>query len=267
VRIASAFQSARAQGETIVVPYVMVDRTRLRGLGRTVAALRDGGATGLELGFPFSDPIADGPVLEGAHERALRHHTSWNDLLSALRVASPLLPTAVMTYSNPLVHRGLDDAIGDIAAAGATGLIVPDLSFEEVAPFQKASRHVGVASVLLAAPGISTARLARIARSSRGFLYLVGHYGTTGGAARGATIDLRPFVSAARRAAPRLPVLIGFGVRDRATADRALSSGADGVVVGSALEEQLRRDARPEALRRFVRSIASARRSGSGRTR
>ena len=265
MRLASAFRDARAAGETIVVPYLMVDRARLRELGRTVAALRDGGATGLELGFPFSDPIADGPVLEAAHERALRDRTTWIDLLAALRVASPLLPTAVMTYSNPLVHRGLDDAVGDVAAAGATALIVPDLSFEEVSPFQRATRHVGVALILMAAPGIGSGRLARIARSSRGFLYVVGHYGTTGGAARGATVDLRQIVRAAHRAAPRLPVLIGFGVRDTRSAQSALATGADGVVVGSALEEQLRRDPRATAVRRFLRSIARAHRLGLGR--
>ena len=258
MRLASEFREARGRRRTIVVPYLMVDRVRRGTLARTVAALRDGGATGLELGFPFSDPIADGPVLEAAHERALRDRTSWSDLLDALRAASPLLPTAVMTYANPLVHRGLDEAVGDIAAAGATALIVPDLSLEEAPPFARASRHLGVSLVLLAAPGLSPRRLTRIARSSRGFLYLVGHYGTTGGAARGATVDLRPAVATAHRVAPELPVLIGFGVRDRATAERALATGADGVVVGSALEEQLQRDPRPGAVTHFLRAIAGA---------
>jgi len=265
VRLASAFQDARARGETIVVPYLMVDRARRRGLARTVTALRNGGATGLELGFPFSDPIADGPVLEAAHERALRDHTTWNDLLVALRIVSPILPTAVMTYANPVVHRGLDAAVGDLAAAGATALIVPDLALEEVGPFQRAAGHIGVALVLLAAPGISPSRIARIARASHGFLYVVGHYGTTGGAARGSTVDLRPIVHGARTAAPRLPILIGFGVRDRASAERALQSGVDGVVVGSALEEQIRRDPRPAAVERFLRAISDARRRPPGR--
>jgi tryptophan synthase alpha chain len=259
VRLSSALRDARSAGRTIVVPYLMVDRARRRGLRRTVTALRNGGATALELGFPFSDPIADGPVLEAAHERALRHGTKWEDLVDALRSASPVLPSAVMTYANPLLHRGLDRAIGDLAAAGATGLIVPDLSLEESAPFRAAARHLGVAVVLLAAPGISAARLARIARSSRGFLYLVSHYGTTGGVSRGSTVDLRPLVGTVRRVAPGLPVLIGFGVRDRRSSDRALATGADGVIVGTALEEQLRRDPAPASVTRFLRAIASAR--------
>jgi len=262
VRLDSVLREARGRRRTIVVPYLMVDRDRRRSLAPTVAALRDGGATALELGFPFSDPIADGPVLEAAHERALRDGTRWNDLLAALRVARPILPTAVMTYANPLVHRGLDAAIGDLSAVGATGLIVPDLSYEEAPPFGRAARRRGVALVLLAAPGLASERLARIARASRGFLYLVGHYGTTGGAARGATVDLRPSVATAHGAAPTLPVLIGFGIRDQSTAQRALAIGADGVVVGSALEEQLRRDPRPGSVTRFLRAIASARTAG-----
>jgi tryptophan synthase alpha chain len=266
VRVASALRDARASGTTIVLPYLMTDRARRARFASTVAALRDGGATGLELGFPFSDPIADGPVLEAAHERALRHRTKWADLLTALRSASPILPTAVMTYANPLIHRGLERAIGDIAAAGATGLVVPDLSLEESLPFRRACRHWGVALVLLGAPGGSPARVARIARASRGFLYLVGHYGTTGGASAGAHVDLRAIVQTAKRASPSLPVLIGFGVRDRATAEHALSSGADGVVVGTALEEQLRRDPRPAPVSRFLRSIAGARRRASAQS-
>ena len=257
--LASALRAARQRGIPIVVPYLMVDRARRASLGRTVRALRAAGATGLELGFPFSDPIADGPVLESAHDRALHDGTRWADLLEALRVSSPVLPTAVMIYANPLVHRGLAASLGDLARAGATGLIVPDLSFEESGPFRGAARRTGLALVLLAAPGMSAGRLARVARASRGFLYLVSHYGTTGGVARGSAVDLRPLVRAARRAHPSLPVLIGFGVRDRTSAARALATGADGVVVGTALEEQLRRSSSEPALRRFLRPIALAR--------
>jgi tryptophan synthase alpha chain len=258
VRLDSALRTARRTGRLIVVPYVMVDRQRGRSLDRVVTALREGGATALELGFPFSDPIADGPVLESAHERALRHGTSWRDLLRSLLAVHRILPTAVMTYANPLIRRGIDRAVGELAAAGATGLIVPDLSLEESGPFRVAARRHRIALVLLGAPGVPSERIARIARSSRGFLYLVGHYGTTGHSSRGSTVDLRPLVRAARGAAPSLPVLVGFGVRDRRTAERALRSRADGVVVGTALEQQLRRDARPESVRRFVASIAGA---------
>jgi len=258
VRLDSALRIARRRSAPIVLPYLMVDRRRRRSLVRVVRALRDGGAAGLELGFPFSDPIADGPVLDAAHERALRDGTRWGDLLHALGAVTPLLPTAVMTYANPLVRRGLDHAVAELARAGATALIVPDLSLEESAPFRAAARRHRISLVLLAAPGIPSSRVARIARASRGFLYLVGRYGTTGGAGRGASIDLAPLVGAARTAAPGLPILVGFGVRDRATAARALASGADGVIVGTALETLLSRRLDPGSVRELLAEIAGS---------
>ncbi|HXW67249.1 MAG TPA: tryptophan synthase subunit alpha [Thermoplasmata archaeon] len=240
MRLASALARARARGAPILVPYLLVDRARGARVARIVRDLAAAGATGLELGFPFSEPIADGPVLAAAHARSLRNGTTWTDLLAAARVASRALPTAVMTYANPLWHRGLDAAMGSLARAGVSGLIVPDLSLEESGPYRSAARRQGLALVLLAAPGVTRERIARIARRSRGFLYVVGHYGTTGGAAPGASVDLGPAIAAAHRAAPHLPVLLGFGIRDRASARRAMATGADGVVVGTAIEERLR---------------------------
>jgi tryptophan synthase alpha chain len=236
----------------------MVDRQRQKRLRATVEALCAAGATALELGFPFSDPIADGPVLEAAAGRALRHGTTWTDLLSACRTASEVLPTAVMTYANPVWHRGLDRASSELAAAGASGLIVPDLSLEEAAPWARATRRSGLALVLLAAPGVSTDRIRRIAHASRGFLYLVSRYGTTGASSTGTQVDVTPLVEASHRAVPGLPILIGFGVRDTASAARAIGTGADGVVIGSALEERIERDPRPAGLAHWLGPIARA---------
>jgi tryptophan synthase alpha chain len=259
VRLDEALRAARSGRRPIVVPYVMVDRRRQRALRSIVEALRDGGAVGLELGFPFSDPIADGPVLESAAGRSLRHGTGWADLLESCRVASAALPTAVMTYANPVWQEGLLSGLGELAASGATGLIVPDLSLEESGPFRSAARANRLSLVLLAAPGSSAARTRALARSSRGFLYLVWHYGTTGSSRDDPSVDLRPIVRAAHRAAPNLPVLVGFGVRDRASASAALATGADGVVVGTALEQLLARHPSPERVRRWIRSIVEAR--------
>jgi len=256
-----ALRHAHETGAPIVVPYVMVDRARLGGLERVVRTLRAGGATAIELGFPFSDPIADGPVLEHAAHRALDHGTRWHDLLRACRTTSRLLPTAVMTYANPVWQKRLDRGLGELVRAGASGLIVPDLSFEESRPFRLAAETAGLALVLLAAPGSSPNRTRALARSSRGFLYLVSHYGTTGTSTQGRSFDLRSIVRTAHRAAPRLPVLVGFGVRDRATAVRALESGADGVVVGTALEELLARNRSPHDVTRWLRTISTARAS------
>jgi tryptophan synthase alpha chain len=259
VPLADALRTARRERRPILVPYLMVDRSRRSRLRSTVAALRDAGATALELGYPFSDPIADGPVLESAAGHALAHGTAWNDLLSACRTSSRILPTAVMTYANPVWRRGLERAASELSRAGASGLIVPDLSLEESANWRDPVHRHGLSLVLLAAPGASTDRIRRIARSSQGFLYLVARYGTTGASARGAAIDLKPLVTAAHRFAPELPVLIGFGVRSAEGVTRALATGADGVVIGSALEERIERDPRPAALARWFASVASGR--------
>ena len=176
--------------------------------------------------------------------------------MRALRIASPILPTAVMTYANPVWRRGLERSLLALRAAGASGLIVPDLSWEESAPWRRAARRAGVDLVLMAAPGISPERVGRIARHARGFLYLVSRYGTTGSGAAQTARELRPLVRAAHRAAPGLAVLVGFGVRDRRTRDAALASGADGVIVGTALEERLAAGASPAALTRWLSALA-----------
>ncbi len=263
MRLARAFAEARRAGRTIVVPYLLVDRGRRARTPAIVRAFAAAGATGVELGFPFSDPIADGPVLAAAHARSLARGTTWGDLLAALREAAPVLPTGVMTYANPLLHRGLDRALREIAEAGGTGLIVPDLSLEEAPPFRAAARRAGLALVLLAAPGVANPRLRRLAKASSGFLYLVGHYGTTGGAARGTRAELPSMIAHARRAHPGLPLLVGFGIRDRATARRALAAGADGVLVGTAVEQLLAHGTDLAPLRRELSAIARARRPGA----
>ncbi len=233
----------------------MVDRRRRRRLAGTVRALEQGGAAALELGFPFSDPIADGPTLEAAADRSLAAGTRWADLRAAVSVASARLPTAVMTYANPVWSRGVARALEELRAAGATGLIVPDLSFEESAPWRSAARRARLSLVLLAAPTASPARMRAIASASSGFLYLVSRFGITGRAPPTASRTLRPLVSEAHRAAPRLPVLVGFGIRDRSSARQALASGADGIVVGSALQEQLDGGASDSEVERWLRTL------------
>ena len=262
--LAQALRTARSDRRPLVVPYLMVDRARRNRLGRTVAALAEAGAAALELGFPFSDPIADGPTLEAAAGRSLAHGTRWADLLEQISRASRLLPTAVMTYANPVWARGLARAASELRRAGATGLIVPDLSLEETPPWRDAADAAGLSLVLLAAPSATPARTATIARASSGFLYLVSRFGTTGTAAPSPARELAPLVTAAHRAAPRLPVLVGFGVHNASSARAALASGADGVVVGSALEEVVQRSPSPGAAASFLRPIVAAARVRGG---
>jgi tryptophan synthase alpha chain len=254
MRLGSALQRDRARGP-LLVPYVLVDRRRTSRLPSLVRALQEGGAHALELGFPFSDPIADGPVLEAAGGRALAAGTRWADLLSSARAASSVLPTAVMTYANPVWRHGLPRALEDLRGAGVSGLIVPDLSLEESGPWRRVARASGVDLVLLAAPGVSSERIRRIARASRGFLYLVSRYGTTGAGRAQGTPELAALVRSAHVVRPSLPVLVGFGVRDRATARTARATGADGVVVGTALEEQIASGATDAKITRWIRTL------------
>ena len=263
MRIDGALRQARQAGRPIVVPYVLVDRSRAGRLGATVRALASGGAPAVELGFPFSDPIADGPVLAAAATQALVHGTDWSDLLRALRTTTPILPAAVMTYANPVLRHGLDAGLRELASAGASGLIVPDLSLEEAPPWHRAAQRAGLSLVLLAAPAADVERVRRIARASRGFLYIVSRYGTTGRRGTTEVEGLRPLVRAARSAAPTRPILLGFGVRDAATARRAMTAGVDGVVVGTALEERIAAGATPAGLGRWLATVASGARPGS----
>ncbi len=240
-----------------LVAYFMVDRARRPAFRRLAVAARQAGADALELGFPFSDPIADGPVLQAVADRALRHGTTWRDLLVAVGETSPILPTAVMTYANPVWRHGLDRGILDLRRAGAGGLIVPDLSLEEAAPWKRSAEKADVDLIMLAAPGADAARARSLAKASSGFLYLVARYGTTGttgGMARG----LGAIVRAAHSAVPRLPVVIGFGIHDGPSARRAMRTGADGVVVATALEEALGGTTAASAVRSVLAPVRRA---------
>jgi tryptophan synthase alpha chain len=213
----------------------MVDRASATRLPGIVRSLREAGASALELGFPFSEPIADGPVLQSACERALAHGTRWSDLRHALRQCAPILPTAVMTYANPLLHRGLGQSLRDLRAAGCSGLLVADLPLEESPPWARAARGAGLSLIQFASPATDVVRAARIARSSGAFTYLVGGYGVTGAVAPGRRTPLTALIRAMHVGAPERPVLVGFGVRNAGDARRMRSMGADGVVVGSAI--------------------------------
>ncbi len=255
--LAERLARARSEGTPALIVYLMVDVRRRASLRRLASACAAAGVSAIELGFPFSDPVADGPVLQEAASRALRHGTRWEDLLDALSAVSGVLPVAVMTYANPVWHRGLENAVGEIAAAGGSGLIVPDLALEESRPWRRAAQQHGVSLVQMGSPASSSSRIRQLARASSGFLYLVSRYGTTG---RGAGSDLsaiRRQVRASHQARPELPVFLGFGMRRPADMRSVSVTGADGAIVGSVVEERLERSLAPGALERFLRPWTS----------
>jgi tryptophan synthase alpha chain len=256
--LADALARNRRDRRGSLLAYLMVDAGRRSKWPALARSCRRAGVTGIELGFPFSDPIADGPVLQGAAARALSHGTDWSDLLRALHEVSRELPTAVMTYANPAFHHGLEKACREMAAAGSSGLIIPDLALEESGPWRTAAHHAGLFLVQMGSPATPDSRVRSLAKASSGFFYLVSRFGTTGRGRRSSGVDLRRLVSAVHSARPELPVLVGFGVREPADIGPIAATGADGAIVGSAVEERLMQSTRPERLEQFLRPLVQA---------
>ena len=260
-RIAETFARCRAERRPALVTYVMGGDPDLAGSRALAQACVDGGADLLEIGVPFSDPIADGPTIQLAAARALRHGTTPRDCLEVVRAvrARSELPVALMGYLNPLLAAGFEGFAADAAAAGADAFIIPDLLPEEAGELgEMAARH-GLALVFLLAPTSTPARVAAAARAATGFLYFVSVTGVTGARAE-LPDDLTARVAAVRAASP-VPVVIGFGVSSPEQA-RLLGSLADGVVVGSAIVARGAapgsRSARARRVKAFVASLARA---------
>ncbi len=233
-RLAEAFASARADGRAAaLMPYQMAGHPDLASSVEIGIRSADAGADVIELGVPFSDPLADGPVIHAAATAALRAGVRVHDALEVAAKLAPRIPVVVMCYANPILARGLERFADMLAERGVSGLIVPDLPFEEAPAMSAACEQRGLALVPLVAPTTPPERLAMIGARARGFLYAVSVTGTTG--ERRALDDELPNVLARARASTSVPVAIGFGIATPAQAAAAASAGADGVIVGSRL--------------------------------
>ena len=255
-RLASAFEGARREGRPAILGYLMGgDPDPAASLAYAQAVLD--AADGLEIGVPFSDPVADGPDIERAAVRARAAGTKLADVFamaSRLR-ASSAKPIVLMTYANPVLQRGLPRFADEAAAAGVDGVIIPDAPLEESGPIADALAARDVAVVLLGSPATDDARFARIARASRGFVYLVSSYGVTGARDRLAP-ETEAIVARGKRAcAGVIPFAVGFGVSRPEQVRLLHELGADGVAVGSAIVSRIEQREPPEALRAFVASL------------
>ncbi len=232
--IAEAFARARADGRrAALMPYLMGGYPDLETSRAIGLAYADAGADLIELGVPFSDPLADGPVIHAAATAALDAGSTLPSVLEVGRAIAQRVPVIAMCYANPIFARGLERFVDALAAAGVSGLIVPDLPLEESEDTRAACEGRGLALVPLVAPTTPEDRLARIGASARGFLYTLSLTGTTGERA-GAADGLADLV---RRAAGHtdVPVAVGFGIATPEQAAAAAAAGADGVIVGSRL--------------------------------
>jgi tryptophan synthase alpha chain len=231
-KIAGAIQNAKGA----LIGYVMAGDPNPELTPKIADALIRGGVDVLELGLPFSDPIADGPTIQAAGVRALASGTT---PLKTLRIAKQIknqhtTPIITMTYYNPVFHMGLQEFCSQAKQSGVDGLIVPDLPLEEAQDYRAAAKKHGLDTIFLAAPSTTNQRLAKIVDASSGFLYLVSHYGVTGTktAVHDSTMQLikrvKPFT------AGKIPLAVGFGISEPKHVKQVIGAGADAAIVGSA---------------------------------
>jgi tryptophan synthase alpha chain len=229
--IEAAFKAKR--GRAALMPYLMGGFPDVEASVRVAIAYAEAGADLVELGVPFSDPLADGPVIHAAATRALENGANVHQVLEAGARIAEHLPVVLMVYANPIFARGPERFAAELAQRGISGLIVPDLPLEESAPVLAACDEHGIALVPLVAPTTPDDRLGRIGRIARGFVYTVSVTGTTGERAAG-TGDASALLARVKAHSP-VPVALGFGISDGAQARAAADAGADGVIVGTRL--------------------------------
>ncbi len=260
-RIAAAFEWATAEGRAALIPYLVAGYPDAETSFRIALAAADAGADLLEIGLPYSDPLADGATLQRASQVALAAGATFDGsiaLIERIAAARPSLPLVPMAYANQVIGGGDGaDTARRLTAAGASGIIVADLTPDEGGPFESVARAAGLAVVYLVAPTTAPERRARIAARSGGFLSCVSLVGVTGARAT-LPKTVGRLVRDVRAVSP-VPVAVGFGVSRPAHVRALVSAGADGVIVASALVDALGRDGRDvAALGRLVTDLRAA---------
>ncbi len=236
-RIQAKFKELAARKEKALITYVMVGYPSHAGTLSTIRGLIAGGADIIELGFPFSDPLADGPVIQSASTASLEKGTKISqflDLVRKIRNESEI-PLVLMTYTNILYHRGYDKFFKTAKNAGIDGFITPDMTVEESREYLKAAKKHKMDTIFLVSPNTTKFRLEKIAKQTTGFLYLVSVFGTTGMRSKIQKYTIDALKNTKKIAGQRIPVGIGFGVSTPSDVTSYVKNGADAVIVGSAL--------------------------------
>src|SRR5262245_55058933 len=237
-RIEKRFAQLKSEGRKAFIPYITAGDPTLEQSGQLVLALDRAGADVIELGVPFSDPIADGPVIQRATERGLKAGVTLSKILNLARDIRKKsdVPLLLFSYYNPLLNHGLEKLANDAAAAGFDGVLASDLTVEESDQFVRAMHNAGLNTVFLVAPTSSPERMKKIAEASTGFLYAVSRTGVTGEQQQLAG-DLKDFLRALRRCT-KLPIAVGFGISQPEHV-KAVWQEADGAVVGSSIVKEI----------------------------
>ncbi len=265
-RIRDRLARLQADNTRALIPYVMAGFPDEDATVSAVRGLVKGGADIIELGFPFSDPLADGPVIQNAGTVSLENGTSIAGFFRMVRRIRKEtdIPLVLMTYANILYHRGYARFVSEAAGAGIDGLIIPDMSVEESEEYLDAARG-RVDTIFLISPNTAKARVQRIARESSGFLYLVAVYGTTGVGRGIKEYTLRAIKNAKEYTGGGIPVGVGFGVSSPQDVRAYVAAGADAVIVGSAYLKLIQKTPKDEiesAVASFTRELKEQTRPG-----
>jgi tryptophan synthase alpha chain len=239
ISVSQRFAALREQGKCALIPFITAGDPDLATTAAALQCLDRNGADLIELGVPYSDPLADGPVIQAAATRALAHGTRLEPVLEMLATLTPTLqaPVILFTYYNPIFHRGVEKFLQQVAAVGVKGLVIPDLPLEEADAILNQTTAHGLELTLLVAPTTPKQRIAAIAERSQGFIYLVSTTGVTG--IRAQLEDRVQELLLELRQVTDKPIGVGFGISQPEHAQQVMEWGADAAIVGSAFVKRL----------------------------
>jgi len=263
--IASTFSRLRARNEGALIAYVTAGDPDPACTPRIVEALVEGEADIIELGIPFSDPIADGPTIQAATLRALKAGTTPKKVLQIVEEVrdGSDVPTVILTYYNPIFRMGLKNFFESAEASGVNGVIVPDLPVEEAYDYKKIAEAYGIDTIFLAAPSTLTERLRKILEYASGFLYLVSIFGVTGARDRVQDLTIRLIKETLKITRGRIPLAVGFGISKPEHVKTIIQNGADAAIIGSRFvriieEKRNRTEEMLKDLREYARLLKKA---------
>jgi tryptophan synthase alpha chain len=264
-RISEKFSELAKKGESALICYVVAGYPDTRTSMQVINALVKGGADIIEIGIPFSDPIADGPTIQAASNLALRKGMTPEkalQLVRSIRKQHPSVPLIAMTYSNIIVRAGMEKFMAQSKQCGLDGFILPDMPVEEGETYSLTASKLDLATVFLVSPNTSKARLRKLVASTSGFLYVVSVYGITGARSSFQEYTLNTIRAVKQVAGAKVPVAVGFGISRPAQAKSMIAAGADAVIVGSAIINKISNPSRKKMLmpdlQNFARSMKKA---------